>query len=104
MPVNERTVWVQSELMRHSARDIAEAGRELGRFDSRPWLRPLPIPSAVVLTTRDGAVSPGKQDAHPLDVSDMEVSATSWEVTSRISTSDARSSALEYRAPRTPRR
>ena len=26
------------ELMRHSARDIAEAGRELGRFDSRPWL------------------------------------------------------------------
>ena len=28
----------QSELMRHSARDIAEAGRELGRFDSRPWL------------------------------------------------------------------
>ncbi len=30
--------WLQSELMRHSARDIAEAGRELGRFDSRPWL------------------------------------------------------------------
>jgi 3-oxoadipate enol-lactonase len=55
------TAWAQSELMRHSARDIAEAGRELGRFDSRPWLRPLPIPTAVVLTTRDELVAPGKQ-------------------------------------------
>ncbi len=55
------TAWALAEMMRHSARDIAEAGRELGRFDSRPWLRPLPIPSAVVLTTRDELVAPGKQ-------------------------------------------
>jgi len=57
------TSWALSEMMRHSARDIAEAGRELGRFDSRPWLRPLPIPSSVVLTTRDHAVAPVKQRA-----------------------------------------
>jgi 3-oxoadipate enol-lactonase len=56
-----QTAWAVSEMVRHSARDVAEAGRELGRFDSRPWLRALPIPSAVVLTTRDEAVSPGKQ-------------------------------------------
>jgi 3-oxoadipate enol-lactonase len=56
-----QTAWGLSEMMRHSARDIAEAGRELGRFDSRPWLRPLPIPSAVVLTTRDELVAPRKQ-------------------------------------------
>jgi 3-oxoadipate enol-lactonase len=53
--------WALSEMMRHSAHDIVEAGRELGRFDSRPWLRPLPIPAAVVLTTRDELVAPGKQ-------------------------------------------
>jgi len=47
--------------MRHSARDIAEAGRELGRFDSRPWLKPQPFPTAVVLTTADDAVPPAKQ-------------------------------------------
>ena len=41
--VTERTAWLQSELMRHSARDIAEAGRELGRFDSRPWLGSIAI-------------------------------------------------------------
>jgi pimeloyl-ACP methyl ester carboxylesterase len=53
--------WLQSELLRHSAKDIAEAGRELGRWDSRPWLRPLEVPAAVVLTSRDDAVPPGKQ-------------------------------------------
>src|SRR5437764_5405742 len=54
LPMSERTAWVQSELLRHSARDIAEAGRELGRFDSRPWLTgSLTAPSAVVMTTQD---------------------------------------------------
>ncbi len=58
---SRRTAWLQSELMRHSASDIAEAGRELGRFDSRPWLGELEVPSAVVLTTRDELVAPRKQ-------------------------------------------
>ena len=53
--------WIHSELLRHSARDIAEAGRELGRFDSRPWLSTLTPPVAVVVTTRDDLVSPRKQ-------------------------------------------
>jgi pimeloyl-ACP methyl ester carboxylesterase len=57
----EKMAWVHSEMTRHSARDIAEAGRELGRFDSRPWLAPLPFPTAVVLTSADDAVPPLKQ-------------------------------------------
>lgn len=57
-----QTAWLLGELMRHSARDIADAGRELGRFDSRPWLaRELAVPAAVVLTTRDELVAPHKQ-------------------------------------------
>jgi 3-oxoadipate enol-lactonase len=56
-----RTAWILAELIRHSATDIAEAGRELGRFDSRPWLSALQVPSAVVVTTRDQAVPPSKQ-------------------------------------------
>ncbi len=56
------TAWLQSELLRHSARDVAEAGRELGRFDSRPWLAAaVRAPSAVLVTTRDEAVPPHKQ-------------------------------------------
>ena len=61
IPVNERTAWWLSELMRHQARDVAEAGRELGRFDSRPWLRVTDVPAAMVLTSRDTAVAPAKQ-------------------------------------------
>ncbi|MDQ6744546.1 MAG: lysophospholipase [Actinomycetota bacterium] len=58
---SQNGAWIQSELLRHSARDIAEAGRELGRFDSRPWLSTLTPPVAVVITTRDDVVSPRKQ-------------------------------------------
>lgn len=58
---SNETAWLQSELLRHSARDIAEAGRELGRFDSRPWLWSVKAPVAMVLTTRDELVSPRKQ-------------------------------------------
>jgi 3-oxoadipate enol-lactonase len=61
IPNNERTVWIRSELMRHLARDIAEAGRELGRFDSRPWLPSVEAPTAVVITTEDEAVPVYKQ-------------------------------------------
>lgn len=60
-PDDAFAAWLQSELLRHSARDIAEAGRELGRFDSRSWLRPPDAPAAVVLTSRDEAVPPNKQ-------------------------------------------
>jgi pimeloyl-ACP methyl ester carboxylesterase len=61
LPPGRHTAWVQSELMRQSARDMAEAGRELGRFDSRAWLGSIASPVAVVLTTRDELVPPDKQ-------------------------------------------
>jgi pimeloyl-ACP methyl ester carboxylesterase len=62
IPLNQRTAWWLSELMRHQARDVTEAGRELGRFDSRPWLPSLRrLPAAMVLTARDQMVSPAKQ-------------------------------------------
>jgi 3-oxoadipate enol-lactonase len=62
IPLDERTAWWLSELMRHEARDVAEAGRELGRFDSRPWLASLQrLPTAMVLTARDQMVATAKQ-------------------------------------------
>ena len=59
----EIAAWIGSELLRHSARDVAEAGRELGRFDSRPWAGTPQVPAAVVLTSKDREVSPRKQQA-----------------------------------------
>jgi pimeloyl-ACP methyl ester carboxylesterase len=61
IPLSPQTAWWLSELTRNSARDMAEAGRELGRFDSRPWLGSVRVPAASVITTRDRSVSPTKQ-------------------------------------------
>lgn len=61
VPQSPRTAWWMSEMMRHSARDLAEAGRELGRFDSRPWLGSVDVPAASVITTKDRSVPPRKQ-------------------------------------------
>jgi 3-oxoadipate enol-lactonase len=61
IPMSARTAWWLSELTRHSARDLAEAGRELGRFDSRPWLDAVSVPAAAVITSRDRSVSPRRQ-------------------------------------------
>jgi 3-oxoadipate enol-lactonase len=61
IPQDAGTAWLRSELLRGSARDIAEAGREMERFDSRPWLHQLDVPAAMVITTRDELVSPPKQ-------------------------------------------
>jgi 3-oxoadipate enol-lactonase len=57
------SAWVAGELARGSARDLAEAGRELGRFDSSGWVGALEPPGAVLLTTRDRLVPPRKQHA-----------------------------------------
>jgi 3-oxoadipate enol-lactonase len=77
--------WLMSEITRHSPRDVGDAGRELGRFDSRPWLQPLPIPAAVVVTSKDGAVPPHKQHelARALNAAVFEAPIDHLEVVSR---------------------
>jgi pimeloyl-ACP methyl ester carboxylesterase len=62
-PASPETTWLVAELTRGSARDAAEAGRELGRYDARPWIANLEQPSAVIVTTRDRQVPPRKQRA-----------------------------------------
>jgi len=60
---SRHSTWVTGELSRSSARDLAEAGRELGRFDSRGWASTLQPAAAVVLTGQDRLVRPHKQRA-----------------------------------------
>ncbi len=62
MKRGDRRAWAAAELSRGSSRDLAEAGREMSRYDARPWIAALrELPSAVVLTTRDRQVLPRKQ-------------------------------------------
>ncbi len=62
-PDSPITTWVSAELSRGNSVDLAEAGRELGRYDATPWIAGLDAPSAVIFTTHDTAVPPSKQRA-----------------------------------------
>lgn len=51
--VAELLPWIVSELDRGSAEDVAEAGRELSRYDAREWIGEVDVPTAVLATTQD---------------------------------------------------
>jgi 3-oxoadipate enol-lactonase len=53
--------WLVGELERNDPRAIAEAGREMSRFDSRPWIDEIQAPTAVILPRRDQLVPPAFQ-------------------------------------------
>ena len=59
--VGQLLPWIVAELDRGSAEDLAEAGRELGRYDARSWLPEVDVPTGVVITTRDSLVPPNMQ-------------------------------------------
>ena len=57
----------------HDWTRIAEAGREICRFDSRPWIHELAaVPTAVIATTADDLVPPRRQ----LELADAIPNAT----------------------------
>lgn len=53
--------WIFGELDRGSAEDIAEAGRELGRYDARGWISGIDVPTSVLITCRDRIVPARRQ-------------------------------------------
>jgi 3-oxoadipate enol-lactonase len=55
--------WAAEEFRRNDWTAILEAGRSLGRFDSRPWIGEVDVPTAVVAMMRDGMVPPRRQVA-----------------------------------------
>jgi 3-oxoadipate enol-lactonase len=83
LPDESGTTWAAAELSRGSARDIAEAGRELGRYDGRSWLGRLRQPRAVIVPAGDTLVPPRKQRelAALLDVAPREVPGTHVAIT-----------------------
>jgi pimeloyl-ACP methyl ester carboxylesterase len=51
--VTQLLPWFVSELDRGSAEDVAEAGRELSRYEARSWIGEVDVPSAVLITADD---------------------------------------------------
>jgi 3-oxoadipate enol-lactonase len=85
LPRDQYAAWLLSELKRHNPKDTAEAGRELGRFDSRPWLSSLTVPASVLVTSRDSAISPAKQRelANAIGATVFEVALDHLQLTTR---------------------
>jgi 3-oxoadipate enol-lactonase len=48
--------WALREAGSHDWRAVLEAGREIGRFSSRPWLAEIDVPTSDVVTTDDHVV------------------------------------------------
>jgi pimeloyl-ACP methyl ester carboxylesterase len=53
--------WAMRELRRGDPASLAAAAASLGRFSSHEWIGQVDVPTAVVLTTRDQAVPPHRQ-------------------------------------------
>src|SRR3954447_2016141 len=53
--------WAMRELRRGDPASLAAAAASLGRFSSHEWIGQVDVPTAVVLTTRDRAVPPQRQ-------------------------------------------
>ena len=53
--------WAAEQAGAHEWRHILEAGATLGNYDSRSWLADINVPTAVIMTTADQVVHPGRQ-------------------------------------------
>jgi 3-oxoadipate enol-lactonase len=53
--------WAAAEMRRHDWRMVAEAARAIGVYDSSPWIADIDVPTAVLVTTEDKAISPMEQ-------------------------------------------
>jgi len=53
--------WAAEEMRRHDVRMLTEAARSISRFDSRPWIHDVDVPTAVLRTNRDKLVDPASQ-------------------------------------------
>lgn len=59
--VRELIPWFLGELARGTAEDVAEAGRELGRYDGRAFLDEVDVPAVAIVTTQDQLVPVDRQ-------------------------------------------
>lgn len=53
--------WAIAEASLHDWRMVLEAGRAIGRFDSRPWIGEIDVPTSTVVTMQDRVVPVRRQ-------------------------------------------
>jgi pimeloyl-ACP methyl ester carboxylesterase len=53
--------WAADTIAAHDWLAIIDAGKAIGKFDSRPWVSGVDVPTSVVVTTRDRIVPTARQ-------------------------------------------
>lgn len=53
--------WAAAEMRRHDLRMILEAGQAIGHYNASKWIGDIDVPTAVVVTTKDRALTPTQQ-------------------------------------------
>jgi pimeloyl-ACP methyl ester carboxylesterase len=59
-PTNLRA-WAAGEMRRHDLVKLLEAGQAIGSYNARRWISEVDVPTTVLITTKDRAVSPAEQ-------------------------------------------
>lgn len=65
--------WARAEMRRHSARMLFEAGVAMSNYSARRWIGQIDVPTTVVVTARDRAISPLAQLHMALSIPHAEV-------------------------------
>jgi 3-oxoadipate enol-lactonase len=58
---SDPVAWARLEFRSTSAWSLPEAVRELGRFNSAPWIHQVDVPTAVVVTAKDHTIPARRQ-------------------------------------------
>ena len=53
--------WAAAEVRRHDLRMLLEAGHAIGHFNAKRWIGDIDVPTAVLVTADDKAVTPAQQ-------------------------------------------
>jgi 3-oxoadipate enol-lactonase len=65
--------WASEEMRRHDWRMVTEAGTAIATFDARRWLPNVDVPTTVLVTAKDRAVSPLEQLRTALLIPDAQI-------------------------------
>lgn len=58
---NELAAWGRNEMSKHSGRTMLEAAHAIANYSSKHWIGEIDIPTSVIVTENDAAVSPEAQ-------------------------------------------
>ena len=53
--------WAAQEMRRHDMRHVIEAGVAIGNYTAKRWIGQVDVPTTVLMTTEDRAVTPDRQ-------------------------------------------